>query len=137
MRLVFAVGLMLLAGLVTATMAMITVRLMQAHDAASDRQPARGRCAQAYDEGPNRACLLSAGGGAAGHPHLLRRVVVDDTDDPIKDYGADSLDMLELTQTLEDRFGYHIPDDEVDQLRTVGDFIRWYEQHVAMEPATR
>jgi acyl carrier protein len=70
-------------------------------------------------------------------PHLLRRVVVDDTDDPIKDYGADSLDMLELTQTLEDRFGYHIPDDEVDQLRTVGDFIRWYEQHVAMEPATR
>jgi hypothetical protein len=39
MRLVFAVGLMLLAGLVTATVAMITVRLMQAHDAASDRQP--------------------------------------------------------------------------------------------------
>jgi hypothetical protein len=39
MRLVFAVGLMLLAGLVTATVAMITVRLTQAHDAASDRQP--------------------------------------------------------------------------------------------------
>jgi hypothetical protein len=39
MTLVFAVGLMLLAGLVTATVAMITVRLMQADDAASDRQP--------------------------------------------------------------------------------------------------
>jgi hypothetical protein len=48
-----------------------------------------------------------------------------------------AFDMLELTQTLEDRFGYHIPDDEVDQLRTMGDFIRWYEQHVAMEPAAR
>jgi acyl carrier protein len=53
---------------------------------------------------------------------IMGRDVVEDTDDPIKDYGADSLDMLELTQTLEDRFGYHIPDDEVDQLRTVGDF---------------
>jgi hypothetical protein len=39
MRFVFAVGLMLLAGLVTATVAMITVCLMHAHDAASDRQP--------------------------------------------------------------------------------------------------
>jgi hypothetical protein len=39
MRLVFAVGLMLLAGLVTATVVMITVRLMHAHDAANDRQP--------------------------------------------------------------------------------------------------
>jgi hypothetical protein len=39
MRLVFAVGLMLLAGLVTATVAMITVRLMHANDSASDRQP--------------------------------------------------------------------------------------------------
>jgi hypothetical protein len=39
MRLVFAVGLMLLAGLVTATVALITVHLMQAHAAASDRQP--------------------------------------------------------------------------------------------------
>jgi acyl carrier protein len=68
---------------------------------------------------------------------IMGRDVVEDTDDPMKDYGADSLDMLELTQTLEDRFGYHIPDDEVDQRRTVGDFIRWYEQHVAMEPDTR
>jgi acyl carrier protein len=65
---------------------------------------------------------------------IMGRDVVEDTDDAIKDYGADSLDMLELTQTLEDRFGYH---DEVDQLRTVGDFIRGYEQHVAMEPAAR
>ena len=31
--------LMLLAGLVTATVVMITVRLMHAHDAANDRQP--------------------------------------------------------------------------------------------------
>jgi hypothetical protein len=44
---------MLLAGLVTATVAMITVRLMQAHDAASAYH-ARGRCARAYNEGPNR-----------------------------------------------------------------------------------
>jgi hypothetical protein len=39
MRLVFAAGLMLLAGLVTATVAMITVRLMHAHNSANDRQP--------------------------------------------------------------------------------------------------
>jgi acyl carrier protein len=40
---------------------------------------------------------------------IMGRDVVEDTDDPIKACGADSLDMLELTQALEDRFGYHIP----------------------------
>jgi hypothetical protein len=82
MRLVFAVGLMLLAGLVTATVAMITVRLMQAHHPASDRQPVQQpvQITHAADvlghtmRGLIGHAPLSVGGDAAGHPHPPLRV---------------------------------------------------------------
>lgn len=37
------------------------------------------------------------------------------------DLGADSLDVVEITMELEARFGRSIPDEEADQVQTVGD----------------
>lgn len=39
----------------------------------------------------------------------------------IDDLGADSLDIVELIMTMEEKFGLEIPDDEAEKLRTVGD----------------
>ena len=39
----------------------------------------------------------------------------------VEDLGADSLDVVELLSRLEDEYGIMIPDDEVENLSTVGD----------------
>ncbi len=41
------------------------------------------------------------------------------------DLGADSLAIVELVLALEEKFDVKIPDDEVDQIRTVGDAISY------------
>jgi acyl carrier protein len=37
--------------------------------------------------------------------------------------GADSLDMVSLTMRLEEEFNTHIPDDGIEDCRTVGDAL--------------
>ncbi|MBR6633168.1 MAG: acyl carrier protein [Clostridia bacterium] len=39
--------------------------------------------------------------------------------DIIDDLGADSLDVVELLMTFEDKYGIAVPDDEVQNLRTI------------------
>ena len=39
----------------------------------------------------------------------------------VEDLGADSLDVVELLSRLEDEFGVTIPDEDVENLVTVGD----------------
>ena len=36
-----------------------------------------------------------------------------------EDLGADSLDVVDLLMTLEDEYGVTIPDDQIDQVKTV------------------
>ena len=43
----------------------------------------------------------------------------------IEDLGADSLDVVELIMGLEDEFGVEISDDEAENIRTVGDAVRF------------
>ena len=43
--------------------------------------------------------------------------------------GLDSLDVVEIVMGLEEEFGFDIPDETVEQLGTVGDAIRYVEQH--------
>jgi acyl carrier protein len=43
----------------------------------------------------------------------------------VEDFGADSLDGVELTLTLEDVFGIEIPAQDVQKIRTVGQAIRY------------
>ena len=45
----------------------------------------------------------------------------------VKDLGADSLDVVELLMTLEDKTGKTIPEDKVTDLKTVGDVVKMLE----------
>ena len=41
----------------------------------------------------------------------------------VDDLGADSLDVVELVMALEEQFGIDIPDDDVNNLKTVQDVV--------------
>ncbi len=49
----------------------------------------------------------------------------------IDDLGADSLDIVELVMGLEDEFGLEISDEEAENIRTVGDAIKFIQEKVA------
>jgi acyl carrier protein len=42
-----------------------------------------------------------------------------------EDLGADSLDVVELVMALEEEFGIDIPDEEVGEIKTVGDAVTY------------
>jgi len=46
------------------------------------------------------------------------------------DLGADSLDIVELIMALEDEYGLEIPDEDAEKIETVGDAIRYIEEHI-------
>jgi acyl carrier protein len=48
----------------------------------------------------------------------------------LDDLGADSLDVVELVMTLEDAFDIEVPDDAVEEMRTIGDVQRFVESHI-------
>ena len=48
----------------------------------------------------------------------------------VDDLGADSLDVVEMLSQLEDEFGVVIPDEEVENLVTVGDVAAELEKLV-------
>ncbi len=47
----------------------------------------------------------------------------------IEDLGADSLDIVELVMALEEEFGLDIPDEDADKLKTVGDALKYLQEH--------
>lgn len=48
--------------------------------------------------------------------------------DVIDDLGADSLDMVDLVMTFEDEFDIEIPDEQVENVKTVGDIVKYLEE---------
>lgn len=46
-----------------------------------------------------------------------------------KDLDADSIDFVEFILDLEDAFGAEIPDEDAEELNTVGDAVNYIEQH--------
>ena len=46
----------------------------------------------------------------------------------VEDLGADSLDTVELVMAFEEEFGIDIPDEDAEQMATVGEAIRYLEQ---------
>ena len=45
------------------------------------------------------------------------------------DLNADSLDAVELNMALEEKFGTAIPDEELDNMKTVGDIFNYLTQN--------
>ena len=45
------------------------------------------------------------------------------------DLGADSIGLVELMMQFEDEFDMNIPDEEAEKIKTVGDAIRYIEEH--------
>ncbi len=43
----------------------------------------------------------------------------------LDDLGADSLDVVELVMALEEEFGIEVPDDDVENIRTVKDVAEY------------
>jgi acyl carrier protein len=46
----------------------------------------------------------------------------------VEDLGADSLDTVELVMAFEEEFGIEIPDEDAEQLQTVGDAIKYLKE---------
>ena len=49
----------------------------------------------------------------------IKPEVIKPESDVVKDLGADSLDIIEMLMTLEDEYGVTIPDDQINQVKTV------------------
>jgi acyl carrier protein len=47
----------------------------------------------------------------------------------IEDLGADSLDVVELVMALEEEFDIEIPDEDAESILTVGDALKYIEDH--------
>ncbi len=43
------------------------------------------------------------------------------------DLGADSLDVVDLVMSLEEEFDIEVPDEEIENMKTVGDVVRFIE----------
>ena len=46
------------------------------------------------------------------------------------DLGADSLDIVDLVMSLEEEFDLEIPDDQVENIKTVGDIVKYIEDNI-------
>ncbi len=45
------------------------------------------------------------------------------------DLGADSVEVIDLLMSLEDEFDVEIPDEAIDEIRTVGELTAYIEEH--------
>ncbi len=45
------------------------------------------------------------------------------------DLGADSLDVVDLLMSIEDEFEIEIPDGEVENIKTVGELVKYIEDN--------
>ncbi len=46
------------------------------------------------------------------------------------DLGADSLDVVDLIMSIEDEFEIEVPDEEVENIKTVGNLVEFIEKNV-------
>lgn len=46
------------------------------------------------------------------------------------DLGADSLDVVEMLMSIEDEFEIEIPDEEIENLKTVGNVVDYIQDHI-------
>lgn len=49
----------------------------------------------------------------------------------IDDLGAESLDVIEIIMRLEEEFGIEIPDEDAENINTVGDLVKYIEEKIS------
>ena len=49
--------------------------------------------------------------------------------DIVEDLEADSLDVVDLVMSIEDEFGVEVPDEVIENFKTVGDVVRYIEEN--------
>jgi acyl carrier protein len=49
----------------------------------------------------------------------------------VKDLGADSLALVDITMALEDAFGTSIPDEDIEKIASVGQTVDYVMSHLA------
>ena len=69
----------------------------------------------------------------------IREIICDQLDleedkvtmdsDIMEDFEADRLDVVDLVMSIEDEFGLEVPDDQIENFRTVGDVVRYIEEN--------
>ena len=47
----------------------------------------------------------------------------------VDDLAADSLDIVELIMTIEEEFDLEIPDSDAEKIVTIGDVVKYIEEH--------
>lgn len=47
-----------------------------------------------------------------------------------EDLGADSLDVVDLLMSLEDEFEIEVPDEEIENIKTVGELVKYIESNL-------
>lgn len=47
----------------------------------------------------------------------------------LEDLGADSLDLADLVMTFEDEFNMEISDEDLEEIKTVSDIVKFIEEH--------
>ena len=70
----------------------------------------------------------------------IRQILMDQLDldegkitmesDIVDDLEADSLDVVDLVMTIEDEYGLEVPDDQIENFRTVGDVVKYIEDNI-------
>lgn len=50
--------------------------------------------------------------------------------DIAKDLHADSLDVVELLMAIEDEFEVEIPDEEIENIKTIGDLTEYIQNNI-------
>ena len=65
---------------------------------------------------------------------IVEQLGVEDSDVTLEaniqdDLGADSLDVVDLITTIEDEFDISIPDEAVEEIKTVGDISAYIEKN--------
>jgi len=48
----------------------------------------------------------------------------------VDDLGADSLDTVELVMALEEEFNLEIPDEDAENIRTIGEAVEYIKEHL-------
>lgn len=52
---------------------------------------------------------------------------IKDDANVVEDLGADSLDVIEMLMTLEEEYGISIPDEKINQVKTISQIVKLIE----------